>query len=69
MEEEDSSFQIAAINMLESSTYRIAMRLKVDREIDDTMYTPITCDCEYDKMTQLIAMKIGEAAPLSCAAP
>ena len=45
------------------------MILNTDKEIAEIKYTPITCDCKYDNITQLIAMNIGEATPLLCTAP
>ena len=43
--------------------------LNIDNVIAEVKCIPITYDCRNDRITQLIAINIGEAAPLPCIAP
>ena len=43
--------------------------LNIDNVMAEVKCIPITCECRNDKISQLIAMNIGEAAPLPCIAP
>ena len=69
IEDIDSSFCVTVIKISKSSTKRIAIILNTEKETAEIKYTTITCDCRYYRITQLIAMKMGEAAPLPCTAP